>query len=460
MRTRPGWDRLRRMAPPSLTGDANARTRGALRFLMLALVAGGVALALALTTSGGPSPGRAVAEPSVAEPSPADLPTTSAPRPSPAHPPAPPRTPPATPRTPAPPRPPASHPASHPEAPHGTAPRSKAGAESTPTGRPTRPTRYLPKERPAGTPDRSRGGYDRRAAGRAALAVAYARGQLGKPYRWGGAGPDAFDCSGLTMRAWAAAGVRSPHRARLQWLAGRPVSRADLRPGDLIIMNGGGHVGLYAGGGLMLHAPTTGDHVRYAPVPASVTAYVHPFGSDAGRPAGPPDRPHRTHPAPPHPPAEPAAPAPPAKRSTPTPPSARTRPVAWPAPCPAVPTAAAAHERHRHADCPALRPAPPAAHTRPRPPSGSLWCAGRARPERSPGRIGRTGHRSRAWLCGPPRCRPLPGQPAGTVHPDHIGCLPPPPYGCVRATRDRLDAGVPQALDSIRCLTTDLRRTP
>lgn len=89
--------------------------------------------------------------------------------------------------------------------------------------------------------------------------VAYAYAQLGVPYVWGGAGDGGFDCSGLTMRAYARAGVRLPHRAAEQ--TGRPVSRRAARPGDLVKW-GSHHVGIYVGRGLVIHAPKPGDHVK------------------------------------------------------------------------------------------------------------------------------------------------------------------------------------------------------
>ncbi|MFC7545083.1 NlpC/P60 family protein [Plantactinospora sp. GCM10030261] len=100
-------------------------------------------------------------------------------------------------------------------------------------------------------------------AGPAATAVRFAHAQLGKPYRWGGSGPDGFDCSGLTSAAWAAAGVRLPHNAARQWRAVSRVSRTQLRPGDLVFYYADiHHVGLYVGSGKVIHAPRTGERIR------------------------------------------------------------------------------------------------------------------------------------------------------------------------------------------------------
>ena len=100
-------------------------------------------------------------------------------------------------------------------------------------------------------------------SGGAAAAISAARAQLGKPYAWGAGGPNSFDCSGLTAWAWRAAGVSLPHNAAAQQGAGRSVSRGDLQPGDLVFFGSPAyHVGLYIGGGLMIHAPTTGDVVK------------------------------------------------------------------------------------------------------------------------------------------------------------------------------------------------------
>ncbi len=92
--------------------------------------------------------------------------------------------------------------------------------------------------------------------------VAYA--QLGKPYRYAAAGPDAFDCSGLVMYCYAQVGIRLPHSSYMQARCGVPVSYSELQPGDLVFFHGYGHVGLYIGNGQYIHAPRTGDVVRIA----------------------------------------------------------------------------------------------------------------------------------------------------------------------------------------------------
>jgi cell wall-associated NlpC family hydrolase len=101
----------------------------------------------------------------------------------------------------------------------------------------------------------------------AQTAIAAAEAQLGKPYQWGGAGPDTFDCSGLVSWAWAAAGVYFPHLAQLQYDMTRRVAIADLLPGDLVFYGTPTsvyHVGIYVGGGRMIDAPTTGQLVHFA----------------------------------------------------------------------------------------------------------------------------------------------------------------------------------------------------
>ncbi|MFC7307423.1 NlpC/P60 family protein [Streptomyces monticola] len=102
---------------------------------------------------------------------------------------------------------------------------------------------------------------------RAAQAVSFAHGALGSPYVWGAAGPDAFDCSGLTQAAYRAAGISLPRTTYTQINAGRRVSRAELAPGDLVFFYSGlSHVGMYVGNGQMIHAPNPSAPVRLAPV--------------------------------------------------------------------------------------------------------------------------------------------------------------------------------------------------
>jgi cell wall-associated NlpC family hydrolase len=89
---------------------------------------------------------------------------------------------------------------------------------------------------------------------------------IGKPYVFGSDGPDTYDCSGLTKEAWATVGVTLDHYTKDQWNEGKPVSRGDLQPGDLVFFFPGSlhHVAIYIGGGEVVHAPHTGDHVRMA----------------------------------------------------------------------------------------------------------------------------------------------------------------------------------------------------
>jgi peptidoglycan DL-endopeptidase CwlO len=100
--------------------------------------------------------------------------------------------------------------------------------------------------------------------GKGARALAFARKQLGKPYRFASAGPSAYDCSGLTYAAWKSVGVSLPRSSRSQAGAGSSVSKSNLQPGDLVFFYSPvSHVALYAGNGQILHAPRPGKSVEY-----------------------------------------------------------------------------------------------------------------------------------------------------------------------------------------------------
>jgi cell wall-associated NlpC family hydrolase len=94
-------------------------------------------------------------------------------------------------------------------------------------------------------------------------AVAVAKRQIGDPYRYGATGPHAFDCSGLVQYAWRKAGVKIPRVTNSQFARIRTkVAYKNLQPGDLMFFRGFGHVGMYVGGGKMIHSPSTGKTVR------------------------------------------------------------------------------------------------------------------------------------------------------------------------------------------------------
>jgi cell wall-associated NlpC family hydrolase len=112
--------------------------------------------------------------------------------------------------------------------------------------------------------------------GAAGEAVTFACAQIGKPYGWGQSGPGAFDCSGLTMTAWQQAGVNLPHNTVAQRDTIAYVNRSDLRPGDLVFYYSGlSHVGMYAGGGWIVHASRAGEPVHMSPVDQSP---IHSYG--------------------------------------------------------------------------------------------------------------------------------------------------------------------------------------
>ena len=99
--------------------------------------------------------------------------------------------------------------------------------------------------------------------------VAIAQRYFGVPYVWGGASPGGFDCSGLTMYCYAQIGIGMSHGATDQQRQSRPVSLSALQPGDLVFFGSASyshHVGIYAGGGSMIHAPHTGAVVSYGSI--------------------------------------------------------------------------------------------------------------------------------------------------------------------------------------------------
>lgn len=101
-------------------------------------------------------------------------------------------------------------------------------------------------------------------------ALAYALDQVGKPYGWGASGPDAFDCSGLTSRAWAHAGRKIPRTSQGQWKKLPRVRLNELRPSDLVIYYPGAtHVAMYIGGGKVVQAPRPGKRVQITPIAAN-----------------------------------------------------------------------------------------------------------------------------------------------------------------------------------------------
>ncbi|MFG2822974.1 NlpC/P60 family protein [Kitasatospora sp. NPDC048365] len=121
------------------------------------------------------------------------------------------------------------------------------------------------------TPAASRGAarpqaYTGPATGRVKDILGFAYAQLGKPYRWGATGPDSYDCSGLTLKAFAAGGVSLPRVSQDQYAAGRKIARDQVQPGDLVFYyNDLHHVGIYIGNGQLLHAPRTGKNVEIVP---------------------------------------------------------------------------------------------------------------------------------------------------------------------------------------------------
>ncbi|MFD7337897.1 NlpC/P60 family protein [Streptomyces violascens] len=117
-------------------------------------------------------------------------------------------------------------------------------------------------------------------SGAAGQAVAFAMAQIGKPYGWGDVGPSSYDCSGLTSVAWAHAGHPIPRTSQAQWQGLHHVSLGSAQPGDLIIyFHDATHVGMYIGGGQIVHAPRPGRTITTAPAASMpILGMVRPGG--------------------------------------------------------------------------------------------------------------------------------------------------------------------------------------
>ncbi len=127
--------------------------------------------------------------------------------------------------------------------------------------------RSAPAPAPASAPAPAASSTSSSGSGRGGSAVAFAQAQVGKSYVFGAAGPDAFDCSGLTMAAWASAGVSLPHSAAAQYGVTSRVDSGSLIPGDLVFFYSPiSHVGMYVGGGMIVHASNPGTGVVMEPL--------------------------------------------------------------------------------------------------------------------------------------------------------------------------------------------------
>jgi peptidoglycan DL-endopeptidase CwlO len=129
----------------------------------------------------------------------------------------------------------------------------------------------------------------------AATAIAFAEAQLGKPYQWGGIGPDSYDCSGLVMMAYRTAGIYIPRTSQEQWAWGPRVPASEVQPGDLVFFVGGdgtptapGHVGIVIGNGLMIESPAPGLVIRITPyTDRDPIGFTRPWAhAGVGQPSG------------------------------------------------------------------------------------------------------------------------------------------------------------------------------
>lgn len=151
--------------------------------------------------------------------------------------------------------------------PSDSTPNEPKPSEPKPTPKPTPKPEPKP---PAADPSPASGSKVERA-------IAFARAQLGEPYKWGGAGPSSWDCSGLLMKAWGAAGVSFPHSASAQFSRSQRVSVGSIQRGDLVFWSKGSarsiyHAAMYLGGGKMIHAPRPSRNVEIV----SITYWIKP----------------------------------------------------------------------------------------------------------------------------------------------------------------------------------------
>ena len=163
---------------------------------------------------------------------------------------------------------------------HSFAKQGKAKAHSRPAARGRRPApkahvkTHVRKHARKHVKKRARKHVEKRRLSRGVRAVQIANRLTGTPYVWGGASPrSGFDCSGLVQYVYGKLGIPLPHYTVSQYGRGRPVSRSSLRPGDLVFFYGLNHVGIYAGGGKYIHAPSSGSTVRWASLASNPSFY-------------------------------------------------------------------------------------------------------------------------------------------------------------------------------------------
>ena len=157
-----------------------------------------------------------------------------------------------------------------------TEPNPTNDPTTEPKPKPSEPKPSVPKPKPTPKPAPP-ADPPPASGGKVETAIAFARAQLGEPYKWGGAGPGSWDCSGLVMKAWGAAGVGFPHSASAQFTQSKRVSVGSVQRGDLVFWSNGSaksiyHVAMYLGGGKMIHAPRPGRSVEIV----SFTYWIKP----------------------------------------------------------------------------------------------------------------------------------------------------------------------------------------